>query len=144
MKDLMLLLDTLGLVGMKMYLSEASSSGSSSYDSGAIEALKKLLELECEYKKSRSLHYRLKLARFPSVKLLSDTMQSKLLDNVDIDKVVETKRNILLIGGSGSAKTHLAIGLSFVAIEKHYRVRFYTLNELATQLLNARASSFKV
>jgi hypothetical protein len=47
-------------------------------------------------------------------------------------------------GGAGSAKTHLAIGLAFAAIEKSYRVRFYTLNELATQLLRARIHNYEI
>jgi DNA replication protein DnaC len=67
-----------------------------------------------------------------------------LLKNIDIQKVVDNHENILLIGGSGSAKTHLAIGLAFTAIERSYRVRFYTLNELATQLLNARTHNYEI
>ncbi|BFD45976.1 MAG: hypothetical protein DMENIID0002_06220 [Rickettsia endosymbiont of Sergentomyia squamirostris] len=49
----------------------------------------------------------------------------------------------MLIGGSGSAKTHLAIGLAFTAIERNYRVRFYTLNGLASQLLNAKTHNYE-
>ncbi len=47
----------------------------------------------------------------------------------------------MLIGGS--AKTHLAIGLAFTAIERNYRVRFYTLNVLASQLLNAKTHNYE-
>ena len=39
---------------------------------------------------------------------------------------------------------HLAIGLAFTVIEKGYRVRFYTLNELAAQLHNARIHNYEV
>jgi DNA replication protein DnaC len=49
----------------------------------------------------------------------------------------------MLIGGAGSAKTHLAIGLAFVALERNYRVRFYTLNELANPLLIRFMESIK-
>lgn len=146
MKDIILLLDKLGLVGMKMQLAELSNltndAPTNVYDS-MYDVLKKLLEAECEYKKSRSLHYRLQLAKFPTIKLLSDTCQAKLVENIDIQKVIDNHQNIMLIGGSGSAKTHLAIGLAFTAIEKSYRVRFYTLNELATQLLNARIHNYE-
>ena len=140
MKDLILLMDKLGLTGMKTQLTEVMSLGNEPYTSTVIETLKKLLTAECEHKKSRSLYYRLQLARFPSIKLLSDSSQAKLVENIDIQKVVDNRENIMFIGGSGSAKTHLAIGLAFTAIERGYRVRFYTLNELATQLLNARVS----
>ncbi|WP_341757031.1 MULTISPECIES: IS21-like element helper ATPase IstB [unclassified Candidatus Tisiphia] len=143
MKELILLLDKLGLVGMKMQLTEMDLAKESSV--GAVyETLKRLLEAECQYKKSRSLNYRLQLARFPTIKLLSDTSQAKLVGNIDIQKVVDNHQNIMLIGGSGSAKTHLAIGLAFTAVEKGYRVRFYTLNELASQLLNARMHNYEL
>lgn len=144
MKDLILLLDKLGLVGIKMKLVEVMDLSNEPYTANVCEALKELLTAECEYKKSRSLNYRLQLARFPTIKLLADTSQAKLIENIDIQKVVDNCENIMLIGGSGSAKTHLAIGLAFTAIERSYRVRFYTLNELATQLLNARAHNYEI
>ena len=144
MKEVILLLDKLGLTGMKMQLSEVIDLANDPEANNIYETLKKLLAAEYEYKKSRSLHYRLQLARFPTIKLLSDTSQAKLLKNIDIQKVVDNHENIMLIGGSGSAKTHLAIGLAFTAIERSYRVRFYTLNELATQLLNARTHNYEI
>ena len=49
-----------------------------------------------------------------------------------------------VMGSSGVGKSHLAIGLAFTAIERNYRVRFYTLNELASQLLNARAHNYEI
>ncbi len=138
MKDLIILLDKLALIGMKMQLAEVMS-----LDNAVYETLKKLLEAEHEYKKSRSLHYKLKLAGFPSLKLLSDTCQAKLTENIDISKVISNYENVILVGGSGSAKTHLAIGLAFTAIEKGYRIKFYTLNELATQLSNSKEHNYE-
>jgi DNA replication protein DnaC len=144
MQEVILLLDKLGLAGMKTQLSEVMNLVNESHANNIYGTLKKLLAAEYEYKKSRSLHYRLQLARFPTVKLLSDTCQAKLIENMDIQKVVDNHENILLIGGSGSAKTHLAIGLAFTAIERGNRVRFYTLNGLAAQLLNARAHNYEI
>ena len=66
-----------------------------------------------------------------------------IVSSHNIEKVIDNHENILLIGGSGSAKTHLAIGLAFTAIERGYRVRFYTLNELASQLLDARTHNYE-
>src|ERR1700761_1385918 len=99
MKELTILLDKLGLVGMKMQLTEAINltngvGGNNMYD--MCEVLKKLLEAECEYKKSRSLHYRLKIARFPTIKLLSDTSQSGLIGNIDIGNIIDNRENIIL------------------------------------------------
>ena len=122
MKDLILLLDRLGLTGMKMQLTEMTNltneANGNTNINNVYEVLKKLFEAECEYKKSRSLNYRLRIARFPTIKLLSDTSQAKLVEYIDIDKLINNHENIMLIGGSGSAKTHLAIGLAYRAIEK--------------------------
>lgn len=51
---------------------------------------------------------------------------------------------MVLIGDSGTGKTHLAIGLAFTVVEKGYMIRFYTLNELASQLLNARMHNYEI
>ena len=122
MKDLVPLLDTLGLTGMKMHLSEIMNLTDLQANDNIYMILKRLLEVECEYKKSRSLNYRLRLAKLPTIKLLSDTSQAKLVEHIEINEVIDTHNNIMLIGGAGSAKTHLAIGLAFVALEKNYRV----------------------
>ena len=45
---------------------------------------------------------------------------------------------MLLIGGSGTGKTHLATALAMEACARGKRVRFYRVTELATQLLEAR------
>ena len=144
MKDLVPLLDKLGLTGIKTHLFEVMNLTDLQVDDKAYLVLKKLLEVECEYKKARSLNYRLRLAKLPTVKLLSETSQAKLVEQIDIKEVIDNHINILLIGGAGTAKTHLAIGLAFVALERSYRVRFYTLNELATQLLSVRTHNYEV
>ncbi|WP_367363755.1 hypothetical protein [Candidatus Tisiphia endosymbiont of Nedyus quadrimaculatus] len=49
MKDLILLLDKLGLVGMKMQLAESSNLTNDVPTTSVYDVLKKLLEAECEY-----------------------------------------------------------------------------------------------
>ena len=51
---------------------------------------------------------------------------------------LERRENVLLIGGSGSGKTHLATVLGMEACGRGKRVRFFRVTELATQLLEAR------
>jgi DNA replication protein DnaC len=140
MKDLIFLLDKLRLTGIKTHLLEREEQPVD----GTYELLRSLLKVEHEYKKSRSLHYRLNLAKLPTVKLLSETSQARLVERIDIKQLIDNNQNIILVGGSGSAKTHLAIGLTFLAIQKSYRAKFYTLNELAIQLLNARAHNNEI
>ena len=63
MKALVPLLDTLGLTGMKMHLSEIMNLTDLQANDNIYMILKRLLEVECEYKKSRSLNYRLRLPK---------------------------------------------------------------------------------
>jgi DNA replication protein DnaC len=51
---------------------------------------------------------------------------------------IERRENILLIGGSGTGKTHLATALAIEACARGKRVRFYRVTERATRLLEAR------
>jgi len=47
---------------------------------------------------------------------------------------VRTSRNIILVGGTGTGKTHLAIALSAKAVRNNYKARFFNLVDLANQL----------
>jgi len=141
--DLIPLLDELGFAGMRAHLDAVLVGCQPDQLETVCMTLKKLLVVEREHKTSRSLKYRLQLAKFPSVKLLADTSQSKLVANINVPDMIKKHENILLIGGSGSAKTHLATGLAYVAIESGYRVKFYTLSELANRLLKAKAHNYE-
>lgn len=142
--SLNLLFDQLHLTGMKEHLPTILSDVDVTTSDILVTKLCKLLEIEVQYKKSRSVSYRLKKARFPTVKLLSDTKQAALLNKVDITQIINSHENIMFIGGSGSAKTHLAIGLAFIALEKDFRVKFYTFSDLASELLNAHNHNYEI
>jgi DNA replication protein DnaC len=51
---------------------------------------------------------------------------------------ISRRENVLLIGGSGTGKTHLATALAAEACARGQRVRFFRVTELATLLLEAR------
>jgi DNA replication protein DnaC len=52
---------------------------------------------------------------------------------------VEERRNVVLIGGVGTGKTHLATALAIAACQRGLRVRFLTAAELTTALVEAKA-----
>jgi DNA replication protein DnaC len=47
---------------------------------------------------------------------------------------VEGSRNVVLVGGTGTGKTHLAIALARRAIHQGHRARFYSVVDLVNQL----------
>src|SRR5690554_5794676 len=51
---------------------------------------------------------------------------------------VERRENVILLGPSGTGKTHLAIALGVRAAERGYKVRFITAADLVLQLEKAR------
>jgi DNA replication protein DnaC len=56
------------------------------------------------------------------------------LSALDRDDFLEQKRNLLLIGGTGTGKTHPAIALGRNAARRGKRVSFYSVVALVNQL----------
>jgi DNA replication protein DnaC len=53
---------------------------------------------------------------------------------------IEAKRNLILIGGTGTGKTHLAIAVAAAVIRTRARGRFFNLVDLVNQLEQERAA----
>ena len=51
---------------------------------------------------------------------------------------IEKRENVLLVGNSGTAKTHLTTALGIAACGQGKRVRFYQVTELIALLMEAR------
>jgi DNA replication protein DnaC len=56
---------------------------------------------------------------------------------------ITEKSNLLLIGGSGSGKTHIALAIAYAALQKLYRVKFYLFGDLARLLLQAKEHRYE-
>lgn len=114
-----------------------------------LQTLQKLLAVEIEYRKTRSLLYRLKLARLPQIKTLetfdttNSALEKKTLDELTECNYIQAAENILLIGGSGTGKSHVALSLAHVALQKGYKVKFYKLSDLARRLLQAKEHRYE-
>jgi DNA replication protein DnaC len=107
--------------------------------------LLRLCEREVHDRELRAAERRVKTAKFPVVKTL-DTFDFQAQPSINQELVRELIRgeymdrceNVLLIGNSGTGKSHLATGLAFAACQQGRRVRFFTATGLVTQLLENR------
>jgi len=107
--------------------------------------LLQLCELELLDRERRAADRRLKAAKFPNHKTL-DTFDFKaqpsinkvLVTELMRGEYIDKKENLLLVGNSGTGKTHLATALGIAACAQGKRVRFFRVTEIITQLMEAR------
>jgi DNA replication protein DnaC len=88
---------------------------------------------------------RIKAAKFPLLKTIDSfefaaqcSVNEPLIRELLRCEFIDKNENILLIGNSGTGKTHLATSLGFAACCQGYKVRFFGCTTLVTQLLEAR------
>jgi len=89
----------------------------------------------------RSTAYQLKAARFPNYRDLagfdfaSSEVNEALTRQLHRCEFLEDAHNVVLVGGPGTGKTHLATAIGVQAIEHHRkRVRFFSTVELVNAL----------
>jgi DNA replication protein DnaC len=107
--------------------------------------LLRLCERERADREQRACQRRLKAARFPQPKSLDDfdfTAQPSLSRTLVLElarcEYIARREPVILVGGPGTGKTHVAIGLAACACQRGKGVRFFRVTELVTQLLEAR------
>lgn len=107
--------------------------------------LLRLAERESIERERRSAERRVKAARFPVVKTLDTfdftaqpSINQQLVRELMRGEYLDRRENVLVVGNSGTGKTHLATALAFAACQQGRRVRFFTATGLVTQLLERR------
>ncbi len=107
--------------------------------------LLRLCERELADRQQRACNRRLKAAGFPQLKSLDEfdfTAQPSLKRALVLElarcEYIERRESVILLGGTGTGKTHVAIGLAAAACQRGKKVRFYRVSELLTTLLEAR------
>ncbi len=107
-----------------------------------------LLNAEISEKQARSIKYQLTIAKLPLAKDLDDfqfdgtPINETLVHDLAGGGFIAQQRNAVLVGGTGTGKTHLAIAIARSCIRSGARGRFYNVvdlvNRLETETRNGR------
>ena len=140
MREVVAELKALRLHGMASRYEEILAEGGSRIQT-AEWLIRALLDAEGTDRHARSIRYQMGAARFPVHRDLAsfDFGQSKVdekqIKQLAATEFVDSAANLVFVGGTGTAKTHLATALGIKAITQHgKRVRFFSTVELANSL----------
>ena len=146
---IVIMLRGLKMHGMAQAASDLMEQGSPAFET-AIPILSQLLKAETAEREVRSITYQIKAARFPAYKDLtafdftSSEINEALARQLHRCEFMDRADNVVLIGGPGTGKTHVATAIAVQAIEHHRKkVRFYStidlVNELEQEKVHGRA-----
>jgi len=146
--DIVSLMRELKLAGMRAAYDDVMRAGIQHQRSPA-EILGDLLNAELAEKTARSIRYQMSAARFPVMKSLAEfgfdpsPANEALVRNLHDGDFMDQTRNAVLVGGTGTGKTHLAIAIGANAVNSRRRVRFFSavdlVNRLEAELREGRA-----
>src|ERR1700761_4137239 len=142
---LVVMLRSLKMYGMAQAVEELAQQGAPAFEA-AIPVLSQLLRAETAEREVRSMAYQLKAARFPAYRDLagfdfsSSEVNEALVRQLHRCDFIEPIDNVVLVGGPGTGKTHIATALGVQAIEHHKkRARFFSTVELVNALEQEKA-----
>src|SRR5512137_2109307 len=139
--DRALQLKTLHLYGMAAAWGEWQAEYSNQQKPVMPEVwLDRLIAAEQADRQSRRLNYQLRAARFPihrdwlNFNWNETPLAPHRVEPLATAGFMAEAHNVILVGGTGTGKTHLATALGIAAIHQGKRVRFYNAVDLVNQL----------
>jgi DNA replication protein DnaC len=137
---IVIMLRGLKMYGMAQAVGELTDQGSPAFEA-AVPILSQLLKAETAEREVRSIAYQIKSARFPAYKDLAgfdfatSEINEAMVRQLHRCEFTDETHNVVLIGGPGTGKTHVATALGVQAVEHHHkRVRFFSTVELVNAL----------
>lgn len=120
---------------------EAARSDDTSY----ADFLERVLRAERDARRQRSAEMLTRTAGFPAIKTLEDYdfafasgAPKPQIQELAALGFIERAENVILLGPSGTGKTHLAIAYGYLATRRGWKVRFMTAAELILMLETAQ------
>jgi DNA replication protein DnaC len=106
--------------------------------------LAEALSVEVDHRSERRRQRRVQEAKFPRIKRLADydptmnkTVNPATIATLATGAYLAAGEPVVLLGDSGTGKTHLLIGLGIAACEQGKRVRYITAAQLVNELVEA-------
>jgi DNA replication protein DnaC len=99
-----------------------------------------LLQAETADREARGIRYRTSQARFPVLKDVASFDFKALpgeegrIRSLCEGAFIANKTNVILVGGTGTGKTHISISIARQAIRNGHRARFFNLLDLVNRL----------
>ena len=99
-----------------------------------------LVSAEIAEKQARSIKYQMTIARLPLAKDLDDfafdgtPINARLVHDLAGGEFLAHERNVVLVGGTGTGKTHLAIAIARACVRDGARGRFFNVVDLVNRL----------
>jgi DNA replication protein DnaC len=129
----------LGLKGMAGAFDEAVTTGLQRQRT-MMEILTDLLRAEATHRHTASIRYRMSAAKLPVAKDIDafvfdgTPVNEGLVRSLHAGSFLPAQRNIVLVGGTGTGKTHLAIAITASVIRAGARGRYFNTLDLVTRL----------
>jgi DNA replication protein DnaC len=137
--EILELMSTLKLFGMRAAYDEVMASGIKRRHEPP-RIVGDLLRAEIAKKQARSIKYQLTVAKLPLAKDIEEfdftgtPINEALVRDLATGRFIAEQRNAVLIGGTGTGKSHLAIAIARACIRGGARGRFYTVVDLVNRL----------
>ena len=129
----------LGLKGMAGAFDEAVTTGLQRQCT-TMEILTDLLRAEATHRHAASIRYRMAAAKLPVVKDIDafhfegTPINEALVRSLHSGAFLPARRNVVLVGGTGTGKTHLAIAITANVVRAGARGRYFNTVDLVTRL----------